>query len=71
MTLKELISGQTQIKYLKYVTNETSNYCIYACDEYSKFYGTKIWSKVVPVHVMKAYGWMEVELCSFLVSAQH
>jgi len=35
----------------------------------SKFYGTKIWSKVVPMHVMRAYGGMEVELCPFLASA--
>ena len=35
----------------------------------SKFYGTKIWSKGVPVHVTKAYGGMEAELCPFLASA--
>jgi hypothetical protein len=35
----------------------------------SEFCGIKIRSKVVPVHVMKAYGGMEVELCPFLVSA--
>lgn len=35
----------------------------------SKFYGTKIWSKVIPVHIMKAYGGMEAELCPFLASA--
>jgi hypothetical protein len=34
----------------------------------SKFYGTKMWNKVVSVHVMKAYGGMEVELCPFLAS---
>jgi len=35
----------------------------------SKFCGLKIWSKVVPVHVMKAYEGMELELCPFLASA--
>jgi hypothetical protein len=35
----------------------------------SKFYGTKTWSKVVPVHVMKAYGGTEVQLCPFLASS--
>jgi len=35
----------------------------------SKSYGTKIWSKVILVHVMRAYGGMEVELCPFLASA--
>jgi hypothetical protein len=35
----------------------------------SKFYGTKTWSTVVPVHVMKAYKGMEVELCPFLASS--
>ena len=35
----------------------------------SKFYGTKIRSKVVPMHVMKVYGGMEVQLCPFLASA--
>jgi len=35
----------------------------------SKFYGTEIWGKVVPLHVMKAYGGMKVELWPFLASA--
>jgi hypothetical protein len=35
----------------------------------SLFYSIKIWSKVVPVHVMEAYGGMEVQLYPFLRSA--
>jgi hypothetical protein len=59
MTLKDL--------YLKYVTNQITAFMHVM--NISKFYGTKIWSKVVPVHGMKAYGCMEVELCPYLASA--